>query len=165
MALRFCLLALSLIFVGSSGVLAGSDQTQCRTLRIGDAGWTANMAQNGLPMVSMLSQVAMDQTYPPGPPPGPPIGPGGPMPRTMGETPPPGSPTGPIGPMPLRMRTCDQCGISWGPFPWGAYGMCEGGTRTCWTCRTVIIDGRRSELCEVETEPCGSCTRTTTTTW
>jgi hypothetical protein len=162
MALRFCLLALSLIFAGSSGVLAASDQTQCRTMRIGDSGWTATMAQNGH-MMSILSQVGMDQTYPPGPPPGPPIGPGGPMARTMDQTYPPGGPMGPIGPMPQRMRECDQCGISWGPFPWGAYGLCQGGTRTCRTCRIVIIDGRRSELCEIDTEPCGSCT--TTTTW
>jgi hypothetical protein len=104
MALRFCLLALSLIFAGSSGVLAASDQTQCRTMRIGDPGWTANIAQNGLPMVAMLSQVAMEQTYPPGPPPGPPIGQGGPMPRTMDQTYPPGGPIGPSGPM--AQRSC-----------------------------------------------------------
>lgn len=161
MALRFCLLVLSLIFAGSSGVLAASDQTQCRTMRIGDPGWTANIAQNGLPMVAMLSQVAMEQTYPPGPPPGPPIGPGGPMPRTMDQTYPPGGPIGPSGPM--AQRSCTFCEKSWGPFPWGAYGVCEGGTRTCTTCRIVIIDGRRSELCEVVSEPCGSCQRTTTT--
>jgi hypothetical protein len=141
MALRFLLaLTLSLIFPGSWGVLA-ADWQQC----------------------SPMSRVAMDQTFPPGPP----IGPVGPMPRTMDQTYPPGGPSGPTGPMAqtIRMRTCDRCGISWGPFPWGAYGMCEGGTRTCWTCRTVTIDGKRSELCEIETEPCGSCTRTTTTTW
>ena len=63
MALRFCLLALSVIFAASSGVLA-SDSQQCRSMLIGYPGWTTNVTQNDLSMMSMLSQVAMDQTYP-----------------------------------------------------------------------------------------------------
>jgi hypothetical protein len=159
MALRFCLLALSVIFAASSGVLA-SDSQQCRSMLIGYPGWTTNVTQNDLSMMSMLSQVAMDQTYPPGPP-GPPIGPGGPMPRMMDEMHPPGGPMGPIGPM--AQRSCTFCEKSWGPFPWGAYGVCEGGTRTCTTCRIVIIDGKQSQFCEIVSEPCGHCETTTTT--
>jgi hypothetical protein len=126
MALRFCLLALSLIVASSSGVLAASDQS-----------------------------------FPPGPPP---MGPGGPMTRTMEGMQPPGGPMGPITPMPQTRRTC-ECEFNWDPLPWGPYGMCQFGTRTCQTCRIVIIDGKRSELCEITTEPCGQCVQTTTTTW
>ena len=160
MALRFCLLAISFIFAGTSGVLA-ADWQQCRTMRTGDPGWTANMAQNGLTMASMLSQVAMDQTYPPGPLPWPPIGPGG-LPRTMDETQPLGAPMGPIAREPREGEVCNPCAYSTPRLPWGAYGDCRFGTRTCQTCRTVTIDRQPHELCEIETESCGECTRTTT---
>jgi hypothetical protein len=158
MASRLCLVALSLLFTGTSAVVPAADWQQCRTMPISQARWTGTITQNALPMMSMLSQAAMDQAAPPGGP----MGQGGPMSRMDGAYP-PGGPAGPMGPPMAQTKTCTLgCEISWGPFPWGAYGVCEGGTRTCTTCRTVIIDGKRSEFCEIETEPCGRCTRTST---
>jgi glycine betaine/proline transport system substrate-binding protein len=51
MAIRSGLIALSLILSLTSGALAAADPSQCRTVRIGDGGWTDNIAQNGLAMV------------------------------------------------------------------------------------------------------------------
>jgi glycine betaine/proline transport system substrate-binding protein len=51
MAIRSCLAALGLVLSLTSGALAAADPPQCRTVRIGDGGWTDNIAQNGLAMV------------------------------------------------------------------------------------------------------------------
>src|SRR5688500_797385 len=51
MAVRPFLSALALLLSLSSGALAAGDPQQCRTVRIGDGGWTDNIAQNGLAMV------------------------------------------------------------------------------------------------------------------
>jgi glycine betaine/proline transport system substrate-binding protein len=51
MAIRSCLAALGLVLSLTSGALAAGDPPQCRTVRIGDGGWTDNIAQNGLAMV------------------------------------------------------------------------------------------------------------------
>ena len=51
MAIRSCLIALCLFVSTTSGALAAADPPECRTVRIGDGGWTDNVAQNGLATV------------------------------------------------------------------------------------------------------------------
>ena len=51
MAIRSGVIALSLVLTLSSVALAAGDPAQCRTVRIGDGGWTDNIAQNGLAIV------------------------------------------------------------------------------------------------------------------
>ena len=51
MAFRSCFAALALVLTISSGAFAAADPPQCRTVRIGDGGWTDNIAQNGLATV------------------------------------------------------------------------------------------------------------------